>query len=475
MWGSGAIPLKSQRLPDGSTRVKKLYEHPKERRPQQLGLEHVNSMYCMGNDDLVQTFPEGLGGRVMQLMPPGHPRGFLYRRQSHLLNVFVDKLPCWESKHAVLRSLTNGRPGFIFDGPTGTGKSALMCQAVHFARARGVLTLYVPNAKTWTHGEWCWPSTILPGFFDAPDASRTLLQYFSKANRAVLSRWPLRKTPKDLPVENQETQPKNVYELCQWGFQATAPASVDRQSVAIKYLMDELREEKKQPILFVIDGMNLFSADTHFRFPHPDFLKTLATLQDGSTDVDLYPQELPRIPASRLSFVRGLNKIMLDGAEGAQNMFFVACTTRDFKPFDGGVSGFADVETDRHASSLDEYAPFDAEKDTLLHPMSLTDFDSYEYRSFLRYAVNSGELAGMGWGPLWHYASSFERKAYKIEFLSGKNPQRVIDHYHQEIVWRYEFERLRQKQYLTNRRQQLQTRRRESAAANGAQSPRHAK
>ncbi|MDO9356970.1 MAG: hypothetical protein Q7T55_24955, partial [Solirubrobacteraceae bacterium] len=329
---------------------------------------------------------------------------------------------------------------------------------MHFARSRGILTMYVPNAKSWTHGEWCWPSTILPGFFDAPDASRALLEYFSRANRAALQQWKLRKTPADLPVEQGERSPSNVFELCQWGYQASAPASVDRQSVAMKFLMDELLAEQRMPILFVVDGMNLFSQNTHFRYPHPDFLRTLATYNDGSTDIDLYPQELPRIPAARLSFVRGLNLMMLS-ANQHPNKFFLTCTTRDFKPFDGGVSGIQDTDADRHRSSLDEYVPFDPERDTLLHPIQLDDFDMYEYRSYLRFLINSGELAGLGWGPMWHYSSSFERKLYKIEFMSGRNPQRVVDHYHQELVWRYEFQRLRQKQYLSNRRHQLQLKR----------------
>ncbi|EPY31765.1 hypothetical protein STCU_03260 [Strigomonas culicis] len=52
---------------------------------------------------------------------------------------------------------------------------------------------------------------------------------------------------------------------------------------------------------------------------------------------------------------------------------------------------------------------------------------------------------------MWHYSSDFERKLYKIGFMSERNPQRVIDHYHQEMVWRYEYKRTRQKQYLLSR------------------------
>ncbi|ORC85791.1 mitochondrial 28S ribosomal protein S29-like protein [Trypanosoma theileri] len=450
MW-NGAIPLKEVRTMQKGVPVRsvvKSYSHPQEIMPTRLTFNDINSMYCIGNDDLIRFFPEGLGGKVMQMMPPGHPRGFLYRKEAHLLNLFIEKVEHWQTKRSVLSSLTNNRPGFIVDGQTGCGKSALMCQVVHYARSRNLLTLYVPDAKTWTHGEWCWPSTILPGFFDAPDAARSFLQYFALANRNLLTSWRLKCTPKDLPVEQGERQPQNLYELCEWGHRAVAPASIDRQSVCIKFLMDEISAEKNLPIIIVVDGWNLFSHETHFRYPHPDFLRTLASLNDGSTDVDLYPQELPRIPASRLSFVRGLNKMVLSKDE--PNKFFITCTTRDFKPFDG-ISGFPDVETDKYANSLDEYAPYDAEKDSFFHPIKLGNFDEYELRSFVRFIVNSGELAGLGWGPLWHASSDFERKLYKIGFLSDRNPQGVIDHYHQELVWRCEYKRTRQKQFLLRR------------------------
>ena len=456
MWATGAIPLRRKKKMSGQHDImvtEKTYQHPAEVLPSNLGFGEINGMYSVGNDEIKKYFAEGVGGKAFQLFVPGHPRSFLYRKQSHLLNKFIDKIPYWNSKSDALSALSGDRPGFIIDGPTGTGKSSLMAQAVHYARSRDIMTIYVPNAKDWTHGEWCWPSTLLPGFWDVPDAGRSFLQYFARSNRDVLSKWPLVCTPKDLPTDRSEKPPETLYDLMDWGHSAPAPSSVDRQSVAIKYLMDELRAEKSRPILFVIDGYNLFSHETHFRYPHPDFLRKLSSFTGTNTDVDMHAQELPRIPASRLGFVRGLNRMILDNVTRNQsntnfapNRFFITSTTRDFKPFDGGVSGFDNVFNDKHVHSLDEYAPYHPEKDSLFHPIPVGDFDEYEYRSFLRYLVNSSELAGSGWGPLWHYSSSFERKLYKIEFMSRRNPQRVIDQFHAEITWTYEYERVRQKQ-----------------------------
>lgn len=445
-WGGGAIPLVKK---DGGT--VKTYEHPTEIRStphRELTLRDVNSMYCISNEDLVRYFPEGIGGKVAQLFVPGHPRGFLYRQHSHLLNQLIGKAPFMTKKIDAIRALCDGRPGVIFDGETGVGKSALMCQAVHYARSLGVLTMYVPNCKDWTHGEWAWPSLLLPGFWDAPDAGRQLLLYFARAHRDILADMPLKVTPKEkLPVQRDENAPQNLHELCQWGVRGGSPSNLDRQSAALKFLMDELMAEKNRPIVFVLDGANLLAGNTHFRFPHPDFYRTLTSWSD--TDVDLFPQELPRIPAARFSFVRALNKMMLDADK---NKLFVTATTRNFTPFDGGVAGFEDPIRDRNKhDALDEYNQdenFDPVRDTVLHPLQVGNLNEYEYRSFVRFLVNSGELAGLGWGPMWHYSPPFERKLYKIDFLSGRNPQRVIDNYHGEIVWVREYGRIRQKQHM---------------------------
>ena len=426
-----------------------LYEHPREvAMSSDLSCRDINTMYCISNADLARYFPEGVGGKVAQTFVPGHPRGFLYRKQSHLLNVFIQKMA--EKKWGACRLFRNGLSGVIFDGETGAGKSALLCQAVHFARSRNVLVLYVPDASKWSHGEYAWPSVLLPGFFDVPDASRSLLQYFAQANQPILESMPLRVTPNNLPVERVESPVRTLYDLCMWGCRSIAPLSIERQSIALKYLMDELRGVTDVPVLYVVDGINLISMDSHFRYPHPDFLRQMKTFSDVDTDMDLFVKEMPRIPCARLSFVRALNRLMLDiaGSDAHPNQCVIGCTTRWFKENKVAIA-FPKRETDRKYKALDEYTPFYCDRDTLLHPMEVSNFDEYEYRSYLRFLVNSGEVAGHGWGPLWHHSSSFERKLYKIEFMSQRNPQRVIDHYHQEFLWKFEFERIRQKQNWT--------------------------
>eukprot|EP00759_Apiculatamorpha_spiralis_P020176 PhF_6_TR25659/c0_g1_i1/m.36127/K17408/DAP3, MRPS29; small subunit ribosomal protein S29 len=423
-----------------------LYSHPPEKGPAELDHNNVNEMYCISNTTLQKTFPEGLGGKVSQLFPPGHPRGFLYRKSSHLINLYIDRVA--KEKYDVCTMLRGGNAGLVFDGPSGVGKSALMCQAVHFARSRNVLTLYIPNAALWTHGEWSWPSILLPGFFDVPDATRKFFLYFARANATLLKTLPLRVTP-DLPVADKEPGVKTLYDLCDWVNRSEAPTSIERQSVAIKYFLDEIMQIRDRPVLYVVDGINLMSMNTHYRYPHPDFYRSLTSFEEAKSDIDMFVKEMPRIPSSRLAFVRGLNKIMTSIASSElKNHSVIGCTTRFMK--DGRHSiAFPEATKDKEHRALDEYTPFYADKDTLLHPIDVKNFDEYEYRSFLRFLVNSGELAGFGWGPLWHHSSDFERKLYKIEFMSDRNPQRVIDHYHQEFLWTLEYQRIRQKQHHT--------------------------
>jgi len=442
--------------PEAKTVKERIYDHPPEMIPGDingdvrpvLDFRHMNKMYCISNEDLRSFFPEGPGGKVSQLFPPGHPRGFLYRKHPHMLKVFIDKIR--DRKDAVINALRGGTAGLILDGETGTGKSALLCQAVHYARAQNVLTLYIPNASAWTHGEWSWPNVLLPGFFDVPDATREMFLYFSVAHRKILEKLSLRCTPSDLPVERGEKSPKTLYDLCDWVNRTQAPTSIERQSVAIKYLLDELLMIKDIPVLYVVDGMNLLAMDTHFRYPHPDFLRSFTNFNEAGTDMDLFVKEMPRIPSSRLAFMRGLNKVMESIVSGdLPGHCVIGCTTRQFKDATHTSGLYKDPTNDTHYNHIDEYTPFYAAKDTLLHPMNIPNFDEYEYRAFLKFLINSGELAGFGWGPLWHHSSSFERKLHKIEFMSGRNPQKVVDHYHQEFLWTLEYERIRQKQYKT--------------------------
>ena len=434
--------------PGGLTYEAPLYDHPREIPPRELSHHHLNTMYCISNDDLRGYFPEGVGGRLAQLFVPGHPRGFLYRKQSHALRLYVEKVA--QRKPEVARMLRGGRAGIVLDGPTGVGKSALLAQATHYARAHDVLTLYIPDAAVWSHGEYAWPSLTLPGFFDVPDASRPMLQYFARAHGSVLRQCVLQVTPRDLPLERGESPVRCLYDLCIWGCHGSAPGSIERQSIATKYLVDEIRAIRDRPVLIIVDGINLLAMDSHFRYPHPDFLRNITNFEEDRTDIDIYVKEMPRIPCSRLAFVRGLNKLTMEIAEGQlPNHSILACTTYWRKPNRHALA-FSERTKDRRFTALDEYTPFHVHQDTLLHPMTVDRFDEYEYRAFLRFLVNSGELSGMGWGPLWHHSSDFERKLYKIEFMSDRVPQRVVEHYHQEFLWVLEYSRLRQKQSLTH-------------------------
>lgn len=48
----------------------------------------------------------------------------------------------------------------------------LLAQCVQFARALGILTLYIPDCHRHTHGHlFIEPSAVLEGYFDTPKAT----------------------------------------------------------------------------------------------------------------------------------------------------------------------------------------------------------------------------------------------------------------------------------------------------------------
>jgi hypothetical protein len=51
----------------------------------------------------------------------------------------------------------------ILDGERGVGKSTVLLRAVESARTRGIITLYIPSARAWTHGNGFFAATTRNG------------------------------------------------------------------------------------------------------------------------------------------------------------------------------------------------------------------------------------------------------------------------------------------------------------------------
>eukprot|EP00659_Diplonema_papillatum_P018624 gene18624-28720_t len=403
------------------------FEIPKAVDPSLLAYDDIGTMYRLSEKDMRSCFQEGFPGNLVKAFaPPMQPRCFLYRKPSHLLNKYIEKFEHWLDKDEVLRELRDNKPGFIYDGPHGCGKSALLAQSVHFARSRKMLTVYIPDASEWTSGSFVVPSTTLPGFFDSPNEQLQLLKYFCRgeANRQILSS---RRLSKEYPVPSSGTgfnKLETVWDLLHYAFD-----DIESVPVIFKYFLDELIAIKDVPVIFIIDSYDALCKPTEYYEMHED---TLRDTPKQSFDSRVLPKS--RIHASRLTLTRALNYMLM---ANEPNKLFITATCRQ-------VGDRTQAEHD--------FAPFDPIEDTLLHTMELpAAYDDYEARTILRCYLELMEGTDADGVPLdsgWSFRrlemSSFERMLYKIKFITNNNPYLVWQQSEMKQYWKYEFERQRQ-------------------------------
>ena len=204
---------------NGTKSTEPEFKIPEATAPSALAYTDIGDMYRLSNEDMKKFFQEGFAGLIVKAFaPPLQPRCFLYRKHTHLINKYIEKFQNWADKDEVLREMRDGKPGFIFDGPHGCGKSVLMNQAVHFGRSREILTFYIPDASEWTSASFVVPSTTLPGFFDNPNETLQLLKFFCRmdCNRKILKERKLtRKYP--IPKVSEFTKMDTLWDLLNYG------------------------------------------------------------------------------------------------------------------------------------------------------------------------------------------------------------------------------------------------------------------
>eukprot|EP00756_Hemistasia_phaeocysticola_P036460 Hpha_TRINITY_DN16643_c1_g3::TRINITY_DN16643_c1_g3_i1::g.181923::m.181923/K17408/DAP3, MRPS29; small subunit ribosomal protein S29 len=404
------------------------YPTPPATRPDQLAFQDIGKMYCLSDDDMKAYFQEGFAGLITKAFaPPLQPRGFLYRKLSHLLNVYIGKFEDWDTKEDVLYELRDGKSGFILDGPHGCGKSAILNQVVHSARSRGILTVFIPDATEWTSGSFVMPSTVVPGFFDNPNECLELLRYFCRCpvNQRILSERPLSRVY-PMPRLGQQDKLETVWDLLHFAFD-----DVETCPIVFKYFLDELIAIKDIPVLFVVDSFDRLCKYTEYHEMHPDVLRGLPI--DGF-DIKTLPKK--RIHSSRLVLSRALNYIM---TANEPNKLVIAASTR---------------EVGANAQGTHDFTPFQPDQDTMLHTLKVPPrYDEYEMRSILRFYLETMEASeqdsdgrpqGAGWSWRRLEMPSFERTLYKIRFLTDGNPYHVWFQSEMRHHWLAEYERQRQ-------------------------------
>ncbi|CAN8067894.1 unnamed protein product [Agarophyton chilense] len=118
------------------------------------------------------------------------------------------------------------KPSLMFlDGPKGVGKSALLSQAVKFAREHNHIVLHIPSAQDWTNGDGFFTAKSLDNmdshidglavirFYERPFQTRRLFEDLLGAHAQVLNELPCHE---DLSTPLTK-QCKSLRELVQFG------------------------------------------------------------------------------------------------------------------------------------------------------------------------------------------------------------------------------------------------------------------
>lgn len=198
------------------------------------------------------------------------------------------------------------RPARLLSGPRGSGKSAVLTYAVHYARKAGWITVLVPDAFAISHlGLVLAPSRARPGSYDQHDAALAILRDVSRTHGAALQRIPQRgryaahrylPKEKDVVVSAQREELRKAEEAEVARLKAMAEAagkawdaasfksvyedesdlSLDRKGFTLADmvewglrhpsalsdtlidLLSELRQTTEFPVLIAVDGINHF-------------------------------------------------------------------------------------------------------------------------------------------------------------------------------------------------------------------------
>ena len=336
--------------------------------------------------------PEGAAGKMAHI--PSFSNGLLYRKQTLLFSHYLGKFAKHPRYSAMLRELRNDRAGFLLTGRDGVGKSVLLSQCVHFARAANVLTLYIPDCWLHTHGRaYIEPNPLLPGYFDNPKATKAFFQGLRTSQPHVLKG--LAYTPPvALPTEGEE-QPNDLLELVDW-----ALGGIDRLGVATKLFMDAVCQLEDVPVLIALDGYNWFLHNTEYHFGEATLIRN--------------EKAVPRVPADKLTIVRHLNHLL------------------QCDPLKDNILCIAAVDT---SHPKDEQTPFRPEF-TVFHPLNVEPYTDTEMRTIIDYYIHTGPYA-KHYNSESHVMPSLDRLCYKIGFLSDNIPHRVWKNFVTLPNWTY--------------------------------------
>jgi Mitochondrial ribosomal death-associated protein 3 len=219
------------------------------------------------------------------------------------------------------------KPLVLLDGPRGVGKSAAMLRAVSDARRKGVVTMYIPSAREWTHGGGFFSAMPVEGsdpimdgpefirYYDRPTQTLNLLSGMLAVHEEALAQIPL---AIHSPLRDDNTSLATVRDVVSFGVDALVNVDADWRTAprlgadALAHVIRELSAQSSFPVMFAIDDYEAFLGLTALvsgnkRFLHAGGIRAVADHFGRSA-----------LPSTAASLQRGVVLLALSESHGSR-------------------------------------------------------------------------------------------------------------------------------------------------------------
>ncbi|KAK3233962.1 hypothetical protein CYMTET_55767, partial [Cymbomonas tetramitiformis] len=236
-----------------------------------LDVKDVGKLYNVSGVTERQYIPEGCGGLRAEFEATEVRR--LLLRENFLRLIQLDLVP--EGKPA--------KKPILLQGPLGAGKSILLSQVVHWARASGWLVMYLPNAPHLLSNS-SFVKNEATGMWDTPDTVYDLLQDFQKAHGELLD-----ELESSGGASTLGALVEDALQLAAPG--QTKPPPADQVVDACLNVIEEVEKVTKVPTLICMDSYNSLFGGSEFYEPMENHrrqipaaeLRLVAKLRDMSS------------------------------------------------------------------------------------------------------------------------------------------------------------------------------------------------
>lgn len=230
---------------------------------QQLLVRLGGSRHLSGGAFRTRKFPI-----PTSLVPEGVPRSLSRRLDAQETPTLLGRES--DAKIQAYIPSREGKSGVravLIDGPRGVGKSGALLRAVVKARGDGVVTMYVPSAREWTHGPGFFSATAVEGRDFIGDGAKAVRWYDRPRQSIALMRGLLDVHGNTLAEVQcgvggevvDKAGAKNLRELAEYGVKVLEDVDSDWRNNprlggdALDAVIRELVAQKEVPFLLAID------------------------------------------------------------------------------------------------------------------------------------------------------------------------------------------------------------------------------